>query len=260
MKLTTTDDQSMTYVKALVYGDSGIGKTTSLKTLKRKADKTIICVSERGVLPLRAEKFQCLQLDTWSDIREVVGYFKNPDAIEDEAIQAAVKSCKILVVDGLSELHDQLIREILEVDKKAMAKARGGGRSKGEKVHEDQMAIDDWGLYKTRMLNMISALCHLPVNLIVTCLSAWVKDKEGGETYRAPNLSGKSALECPRFFDLVLHMEAAKDADGKPTRVWRTFHDGRIIAKGTEELDPFEPADWLHVFGKILGTKNGSKT
>jgi hypothetical protein len=259
MKLTTTDDQSLTYLRILVHGDSGIGKTTSLRTLKPEADKTIICVSERGTVPLRKHKFRCLPLDCWDDARVIIGYFRTIGKGEpNDAIQNAVNVCKILVIDGLSELHDQCVRNIVEVDKKALAAARGKG--KADKNYEDQMGLEDWGLYKSRMLNMISAFCHLSVHVIFTSLSAWSKDKEGGDTYRTPGLSGKAALECPRFFDLVLHMEAAKDSDGKHTCVWRTFNDGRIIAKdATGDLAPFEPADWMTVFGKILGTKNGSK-
>lgn len=275
MKLTTTDDKALTYVKTLVYGDSGIGKTTSIRTLvasvtrqpdgtavvgciqKAALDRVLVCVSERGTVPLREYKLHCLPLSSWNDAREIVGYFMAPDQIQDAAIKAAVESCKILVVDGLSELHDQCIRHIVEVDKKQLATARG--KRGADKNYEDQMALEDWGLYRSRMLNMISAFCHLPVHIIFTCLAAWSKDKEGGEVFRTPNLSGKSALECPRYFDLVLHMEAAKDADGNEMRVWRTFNNGRIIAKdSTGKLDPFEVADWMAVFRKILGT-NGSK-
>lgn len=258
MKLIMTDDRELTYIRALVYGNSGIGKTTSIRTLRKATDRVLVGITERGALPLRKDRFQCLSLDTWNDARTIVGYFMAPDDIQDASIKKAVANCKILVMDGLSELHDQCLRHIIEVDKKKLAQARS--KTKADQNYEDQMAIEDWGLYRSRMLNMISAFCHLPVHVIFTCLAAWSKDKEGGETFRTPNLSGKAALECPRYFDLVLHMEAAKDADGKDTRVWRTFNDGRIIAKdSTGALGPFEPADWMAVFRKILGT-NGSKT
>jgi hypothetical protein len=258
MKLTTTDDQALTYIRALVYGNSGIGKTTSLRTLKPKADKVLICVSERGTIPLQNYTFKCLPLNSWDGVREIVSLFMAPDQIADAAIKEAVIACKILVIDGLSELHDQCIRHIVEVDKPALTTARGKG-SKAEKTHEDQMAIDDWGLYRSRMLNMISAFCHLPVHVIFTCLAAWSKDKMGGETFRTPNLSGKAAIECSRYFDLVFHMEATKDQDGNNMRVWRTQNDNMIIAKdSTGVLDVFEPADWMTVFTKILGPKNGS--
>jgi len=93
------------------------------------------------------------------------------------------------------------------------------------------------------------------MHVIFTCVAAWAKDREGGETFRSPGLPGKTALKCPAYFDLVLHMESRGDGENNE-RVWRTFHDGRIIAKdATGILGKFEKTDWTHVFHKILGTR-----
>jgi hypothetical protein len=100
---------------------------------------------------------------------------------------------------------------------------------------------------------MLSALTHLRKHVIFTCLSDWRKNKDDRDVFRVPNLSGKSAHECPAYFDLVLHMEADEADDTR--RVWRTFNDGRIIAKDASGvLDPFEEPNWTNVFKKILGT------
>ena len=113
--------------------------------------------------------------------------------------------------------------------------------------------MEDWGLYKTRILNMINHFCHLPLHIIVTCRAKWSEDKQGRSVLRTPNLSGKSAYECAAYFDEVLHMEANEGEDGKPGRVWRTFNDGRVIAKDASGiLDPLEETNWTKLFTKIL--------
>ena len=254
MKVTSVDDVALQTISALVHGDSGIGKTTSLKTLP--PEKTILAVSERSLIPLRGMKFlSVLQLETWDDTRELYAAFNRDNE--------TILQCKVLAIDSLSEISDMCVRHIVHVDRKRLVSSRTGGKSDvPQGIYEEQMGMEDWGLYRTRMTNFISALTHLPVHVIMTCLSAWSKDKDGGDTLRTPNLSGKVSRECAAHFDLVLYMEARKDTDGNPARVWRTFNDGRSIAKDASgKLDPYEETNWTKLYAKILngGTKNESR-
>ncbi|KKM70939.1 hypothetical protein LCGC14_1435590 [marine sediment metagenome] len=180
--------------------------------------------------------------------------FGNPDAIKDDEIKAVVKSATLLVVEGLSECSEMCIRHIVQVERRKLAAERSeGARDRPQGVYEEQMTMEDWGLYKTRMTNLMSALCHLPIHVIVTCLEGWKEDKKGGVMLRTVNLSGQAAITAPAYFDLVLHMEADTDDDGEPRRVWRTATDGEIVAKdGSCVLDEFEPTDWTKLFKKIL--------
>lgn len=252
MKLALSSDEQLTHINALVFGDSGIGKTTSLRTLPEK--QTVIAVSERGVVPLRKYKYNVVQFTSWDEIRGLCRWFMAPDQIEDNDIQLTVKSCKVLVIDSLSEVSDLCMREIIEVDRRRVIKERTGDKRDTPKgMYEDQMQLEDWGVYRTRMSKLLSTLAHLPVHVIVTCRAAWSKDKQGGDHHCTPNLSGKLALECPAYFDLVLYMQAGVDADGKPMRQWRTYNDGTTLGKDASGvLDPLEETNWTNLFRKIL--------
>jgi hypothetical protein len=260
MKLTTTNDTKLNYLRAIVYGDSGIGKTTSLKTLWR--DNTLIAITERGAIPLRNEKFNALQIGCWKDLRTLIGWFAAPDAIEDKEAAKAIRGCRILAVDSLSDVAELCIRHILEVDRKILISQRTKGKSDTpENVYEDLMQMEDWGLLRKRMRALLSSFCHLPMHVIFTSLATWSKDKQDQSTYRTPALSGKLATECPAFFDLVLYMESRPTSNGETQRVWRTQNDGRIIAKDASgALDAFEAPDWKAVFTKILDTKKAETT
>jgi hypothetical protein len=258
MKLMRTNDRSINHIKALVHGDSGIGKTTSIGTLPH--DQVLLAVCERSVVPLRNAEIAMIHLDSWQTLRDLTLAFMNPEKAATDELKQAVEQCKILVIDSLSEVSAMCIRDIVTVERRKLMHQRTGGKQEApSSVYEEQMTMEDWGLYRTRIHNMLSALTHLRKHVIFTCLSDWRKNKDDRDVFRVPNLSGKSAHECPAYFDLVLHMEADETDDTR--RVWRTFNDGRIIAKDASGvLDPFEVPDWTNVFRKILGTTPKQKT
>lgn len=260
MKLTSSSDKALTTISALVYGDSGIGKTTSLKTLP--VDRTLIGCSERSLLALREKDYKVVHLREWGDLRELLVACREPDSIKDDALKAVVKRSTVLVIDSLSEVSDLCMRHIVQVDRKQLIRDRTKDKTdKPKDIYEEQLAIEDWQLYRMRMLSLISAFAHLSINVIFTCLAAWTKDKTGGERHRTPNLSGKAARECAAYFDLVLHMESRTNDDGQECRMWRTYNDGETIAKDSSGvLDPFEPSDWTKLFTKILSTNTKGKT
>lgn len=259
MKLTTSRSKEHQYVRALLFGDSGIGKTTSLRTLP--ADKTLIVLAgERGLVPLRNCDYRVISCTCWNDLREVAGGLMRPETARSPEITSVLDGCSIVAIDSLSDISDMCIRQIVGVDRVALVQQRTGGKEDAPRgIYDDLMTIEDWGLYRTRIANLVNVFTRLPKHVIFTCLAGWSEDKRAGETFRTPGLSGKFARECPAHFDLVMHMESQTDGDGKNVRVWRTAHDGRTIAKDASGvLEALEEADWMTIFRKILGTKKGA--
>ena len=251
--MTDSKSRELSLIRALVHGDSGVGKTTSLATLPE--DKTLIITAERGVLPLRKHNYRVIQIESWDDLREIMAWLLKPEKCTDDAMREFItKSLRIIAADSLSEFAGLCIKHIVEVDRKRLISGRTGGKSESPKdIYEDQMTMEDWGLYRTRILSLIATCCHLPYHVVMTCLSAWTEDKVTGAQMRTPNLSGKAATECAAYFDLVLHMESADEPDGTNRRVWRTYNDGRVIAKDASGvLAPLEETNWSAVFKKIL--------
>ncbi len=252
MKLTTTKDRAVQLIRAMVHGDSGIGKTTSLGTLP--ADKTLIAAAERGLVPLRKFDYPVAIVESWDDVRELARKFQEPFMVDDREI-------RILGIDSLTEFSTLCMKHIIEVDRPKLIGERTGDKRKvPEKVYEDLMQMEDYNLYRNRMHAMLAALCHLPVHVVCTALTAWHEDKQTGSRLRTPAFPGKLATEAGAHFDLILHMISTKDAEGKNARAWQTFNDGLVIAKDSSgALDPYEATDWQQVFGKILGNGNNDK-
>lgn len=259
MKATTTDAADLTYVRALVYGDSGVGKTTSLKTLS--VDGVTIAVCERSVLPLRDKKYKVLHLENWEDAFKLPTAFKNPDGIQDKEIQETIAGTRLLVIDSLSAVAELCWSQILDVDRRALISARTKGKSNQVAgIYAEAAAIEDWGVYGKRMLNWITAINHLPVTVIMTALAAWAKDKQSNETLRLPNLGGQTALKSLALFDEVFLMKSVTKGEDKNIRVWQTFDDGSARAKDSSGvLDEYEEPNWMNVLRKIKGDKGSKK-
>jgi hypothetical protein len=255
MKLINTQNEELSYIKALVYGDSGVGKTTSIRTLP--ADRTLVLIGERGAIPLRDFDYKAIQFRTWVDVRQIYEWLNKPDACEDAAIRDAIKATDIIVIDSLSEISDACCHDILTVERrKLVAQRTDNKREAPVNVYEELMQMEDYGLYRTRMGNLISAFCHLPRHVVFTSLAAWSKDKTGGDVLRLPNLSGKAAWECVAHFGLVLYMTGRDDG----SKVWQTFNDGLVRAKDESgKLDQFEEPNWTKVFTKIVPKKKPTK-
>lgn len=260
MKATTTDAEDLTYVRALVYGDSGVGKTTSLGTLP--VEGVTIAVCERSVLPLREKSYKVLHLETWADAYALPLAFKNPDGVEDKAIQDIVKGTRLLVIDSLTAVGELCWKLILKVERPQLQADREKSQNKEKPllVYEDLATMEDWGVYGRKMMNLITAINHLPVTVIMTALEGARKNKQGVETDRVPDIGGQTSLKCGALFDEVFNMISRTDAEGKNERVWQTFTEGLVRAKDSSGvLDPYEKPDWVAVLKKIKGDK-GSKT
>lgn len=251
MKLSKTNDSELSRARALVYGDSGIGKTTSLKTLP--VEGTTIATCERSVLPLREYGFNVFVVEEWDDVREVYKMLRQPAKVEDEAFRRVAEQTKVLAIDSLSAVSDLLKQHIIKKSRPAMLKERTKGKSDTPSgVYDDAMTQEDWGAYRTRLLNLISAFCHLPIDFIATALADVGKDLNGSPVWLLPNFPGKAGRESLQFFDQVLYMRNMPDADGKDTRVWQTACDGMVRAKDAAGvLDKFEETNWTELFAKI---------
>jgi len=260
MKLMNTNDEAITTISALLIGQSGCGKTTSLRTLPKTG--TVIACSERSLLPLRGLGYDVLRLEEWADLAALHEMFMHPEATPGYADAGPlVQACKVLVIDSLSDVSAMCAKHILTVDRKVITSERSGGKEDRPKgIYEEQMTLADYGLYGTRMLNLISSFAHLPIHFIATCVEGQKDNADGSCRMKTVNLMGKQAAEnCPAYFDIVLNMAPLPTDDGKHKQMWKTFNDGICMGKDSSgKLDPYEPTNWTALFKKIRST--GAKT
>lgn len=186
------------YVKALVYGESGAGKTFLACT----APKPLLILSEWAVARPTLERLRkdrgvdpdTIFVNSWSDFMEAYKY-----------AAGNITKYDTIVVDGLTDLNDRAIEEILAA---AVAKTRQGV------AHDpDQLEIGDWGKVGNRTLYAVRLFRDLPCNVVMTALAQETK----GELFTGPMMSPKGAQrKLTAQFNMVGYL-VAEQKPGKPS-------------------------------------------
>ena len=218
IKLTTTD-QIQTYVNALVYGESGVGKTTLCGT----APNPLIISVEGGLLALAGKSLPVFEVDTRNDLNEVHEWLK----LSDEA-----KNFDTICIDSLSEVAEVLLSEE-KIDTKDARQAYG--------AMADMMAITVRGFRDFKK------------HVVFTAKNKKIVEESTGAISYMPSVPGQQFLHgLPYFFDEVFYMDFGKLPDGTKYRFLNTAGDRQYIAKDRSGLLlPKEKPDLSYIFNKI---------
>lgn len=231
MELKNTKNIEMLTVKALVYGESGVGKTSTALTLPES--ETLILNVENKLLPLMGKSYDVYDVKSWEDFREVYAFLFS-DSKESTKY-------KHVFVDSLSEIAGLLKKNIVETQRPVV-------RGKIDKVYDDQLDIKDWGLYTDMFRKFLWSWKHINKNFIVTCLEENSKDQKTGAMRFGPSIPGQSFKDSlGSFFDLFFRMSVS-DFNGESKRFFLTQPTEKSIAKGGFGLDQVVSPDWSKVF------------
>lgn len=223
LKFTTTDQAAQLHgVKVLVYGPSGVGKTTLCAT----APAPIIISAEAGLLSLRKFKIPVIEIKTVEDLTEAHRWCMQ----SAEAAQFAT-----VCIDSISEIGEVVL---------ANAKRQ---------VKDPRQA---YGELLEKMMATIKAFRDLQgKHVYMAAKMEPVKDELTGVVrYMASMPGAKLGPQLPYLFDEVFRMGINKTPQGEAYRFLQTQPDLQYDAKDRSgTLDPIEPPDLNHVFSKIQG-------
>lgn len=141
------------YVKALIYGDPGVGKTWLACTVPNP----LLVLSEWAVSRLTLER---LRRDLGID-PDVIYVESDDDAIEAlKYARAHTDKYDSLVLDGITDLNDRIMREVLQ--EVTLAK---------EKHDPDILEQRDWNRVLTRTGNVLRLYRDFPGHTVITALA-----------------------------------------------------------------------------------------
>lgn len=219
MKITSTKTKT-NYVKALVYGDSGVGKTV----LGSTAPNPIFISAERGLLSLADKDISVIEVDTLAHVEEAYQYLKKD------------KDFQTVVLDSLSEIAEVLLSEF--------------------KITEGKDARQAYGKMGDEMAKLTRKFRSLDKHVLFIAKIELFKDEFSGKVFYRPACPGQAfSQNIPYLFDEVFAMQIGKK-DGGEYRYLQTQPNLQYTAKDRSgKLLTKEDPNLTMIFNKIIGDK-----
>lgn len=206
-------------IKAVIYGNSGTGKTTLLGTLAEES--TLIISAEAGLLCLSDKNIDVWEIRTFDEIYQVFKFLKTQDA--DKYLTVCI--------DSLTEISSMLVDSL-------QAK---------QEYKDPKMGLKMWGEYSQKMTSLIKAFRGIDKNVVFTALPESINDN--GIVIKKPYIKGASVQTMLlSYFDEAFYLYVADD--GK--RFLQTQPDHIAEAKDRSgKLSNPELPDLSAIFAKI---------
>lgn len=193
----TSDKEYGRYIKALICGDPGAGKTLISSTfpnpLYASAEGGLMSVADRAVPFVKIEASEQLQI--------IRANLSQPPEVRASLFGMPVDS---VIIDTIDEVARLLVRERIESNKK------------------EQMAMADWGWLGDQLRAIIRGYRNLDMHVVFTCHLKSAEDSETGRIYFKPAIQGAVGDEIAGYVDLALLLKA------QPTT--------RVIGNDTERV------------------------
>lgn len=204
------------FINILIYGDSGVGKTT----LAGSADG---CPDLRPCLIIDFEGGTESLVRTYPEVDQVrVETWKEMQAVYDELYRGK-HGYSTVILDSLTEIQKFNMYNIMQ----ELATNRPD-------LDPDVPGMREWGKNLEQMRRFVRAFRDLKMNTIFTALKKEDKNDKTGMVTTLPSLTGKLAGEVAAFLDIVAYyyvkrIGTGEDAEDK--RLLLTQKTETIIAK-----------------------------
>lgn len=166
-----------TNLKALIYGQPGIGKTT----FALSAPNPILLDFDNGVHRVNPEH-QCdtLQVESWQDVLDVLN-------------EGALNQYATIVIDTAGKMLDALSMHLIKNNPKL-------GKSNGA------LSLQGYGERKGEFTNFVKRIGAMNKHIIFVAHEK--EEKEGEGKYVRPEVGGSSGNDLYKELDLIGYMEA----------------------------------------------------
>ncbi|NDK08474.1 AAA family ATPase [Candidatus Gracilibacteria bacterium] len=179
-------------IKALIYGGSGMGKTTFGGT----APNCIFASAEAGMLSLGGKDIDFVDIKTIIDLKQLYEYLKKGGHPYES-----------VVIDSISEINDIIKMEL-------------------EKKRGRPLQLQDWGVIAKTIESTLRDFRSLNMHVIFIAQEKEIND-ETKIAKIVPMLNGQSATRIAYFMDIVGYIETNSAGD----HVVNTLPDPKYLCK-----------------------------
>jgi len=231
MKIEKTNEIAAKGITVLLYGDSGVGKTSTAGTL----DNPLLIDIEGGVACLQHKDIDTVRIH--SDLSNIKDIFDEISTIEGYGA---------VMFDSATELEKFMLIELAK-------------RSR----NEGMPTLQDYGIVSFRMRDYMRRLRDLRetgMDVIVTALEMPLELEQGDGVIRTrayPMMGRRLAPEICGLFDIVGHMEVSTKKGHEGERFIRLQPTEQIVAKNRYNEDRYCTADLGALFEKIRTESEG---
>lgn len=220
----TTTKGSAEYVKLLVYGESGVGKTGLIAT----APEPLIISSESKLRVLSDLEIPVIKIQTIEDFRAAYDF-----VVKDEK----AKGFKTICLDSISDIAETVLTQLL--------KDYTDGRQA-------------YGELNSLMTEMVKKFRDLEgKNVYFIAKQKRIGDPASSLGTFSPLMPGQTlGPALPYYFDYVFAMRVGQDEDKNLFRYLQTESDLQYQAKGDKALEKIEEPNLNIVFKKLSGDSN----
>jgi len=220
----TTTKKASTHVKALVFGEAGMGKTVLCAT----APKPLIISAEAGLLSLSDHDIPVIEVKTVQDVMDVYEWITTSKEADD---------FETICLDSITEIAEVLLTQYKK-EEKDPRKAYG-------RLNDD-------------MSTLIRSFRDLKgKHVYFSCKMIRKEDESAGFASYKPAMPGNTLINnLPYFFDEVLALRIGKLPSGKEFRYLQTQPELQWPAKDRSgTLGKMEKPDLSYIFNKIAKGK-----
>ena len=199
IRLTTSKEASLNAgIKALVYGESGTGKTTLCAT----AYAPIIISAEGGLLSIAEKEIPTIVVQSEAECNEALAFILSP----------AGANYHTVCLDSISEIAEKVLTQMKAENKDGRAA---------------------YGEMNDRMAKIIRSFRDMQgKHVLFTAKQEQHTDDVTKITKYYPSMPGnKLTVDLPYFFDEVMCLRIGQNKDGSPLHYMQTVGDMQVIAK-----------------------------
>lgn len=189
-----TSDHTTSYLKCLLYGHHGWGKTTQFSHYQQHYGPGFIISGESGLSSIRSAGIDYLPFTSWEGVTDPArGLYSFVDIFKwTRTDEFRNRGYKWIGIDSLTELSDHSMKA---AEREAIEQAA----REGKKVN----GFEVWGNHAAQLVGACKAVRDMPMHVLVTALAKETQDDNGNVEYW-PSVGGKSTMQqLPGIFDAV---------------------------------------------------------